>query len=148
MLSSYALLYDFVDAFVISGFDELSDDIDQLINLRMYNDEYRPILMEVPDDLLLDELDEIISYARLSNIDGLLISNKRLLRHAVEKCAGALTLIYECKGEDNDAAYITGSQADLLCISAGRRTLMSIFKGRRLIKLLHKSFALQPQRQQ
>lgn len=139
MVASYALLYDFVDAFIISGYDELSDDIDQLINLRLYNDEYRPILMEIPDDMTYDELDDVIAYAKLSNIDGLSVSNPRLLKHAVEKSEGILTIIADNVNDAELAASCLRAGASLISVNSGRYPYLSIFKGRRLIKRLRKS---------
>lgn len=139
MVASYALLYDFVDAFLISGYDELSDDIDQLINLRMYNDEYRPILMEIPDNMTLDELDNVLSYAKLSSIDGLSVSNGRLLKYAVGKSEGVLTIIADGVTNYDQAKASLDAGANLISVITGRYPYISIFKGRRIIKKLRKS---------
>lgn len=138
MLGCFALLYDFVDAFLISGFDELSDDVDQLIGQRMYNDEYRPILMQIPDNLLHEDIDEIITYCRMSNVDGLYISNRRLLKYAREKSGGSLTLIAENAGNADDVTGIMDLGADLVCLPAGKNLYRALCKGRRLIRRLHK----------
>ena len=71
--SAFALLYDFVDMFVVNiscpnvvgltalqDMNFLSDIIDRLLSLRMYYDEYRPILLKVSPDLSHEQLDEII----------------------------------------------------------------------------------------
>lgn len=139
IVASYALLYDFVDAFLISGYDELSDDIDQLINLRMYNDEYRPILMEIPDNMTLDELDNVLSYAKLSSIDGLSVSNGRLLKYAVGKSEGVLTIIADGVTNYDQAKASLDAGANLISVITGRNPYISIFKGRRIIKKLRKS---------
>ncbi len=139
MVASYALLYDFVDAFLISGYDELSDDIDQLINLRMYNDEYRPILMEIPDNMTLDELDNVIAYAKLSNIDGLSVSNTRLLKYASGKSDGVLTIIADGVSNSVQAGQALNNGANLVTLRTGRHPYLSIFKGRHIIRKLRKS---------
>lgn len=85
---AFALLYDFVDMFVINiscpnvvGLSELqdvsflSDIVDKLLNLRMYFDEYRPILIKVSPDIPHQQLDEIIDYALMSGIDGVVAGN-------------------------------------------------------------------------
>lgn len=138
LVASYALLYDFVDAFVISGFDELSDDVDQLINIRMYNDEYRPVLMMIPDNLLYEDMDEIIAYARMSNVDGLFVSNQRLLKYAASKAPGSLTLISENPGNINDITGVLDVGATLVCLRSDRHPLLSAFKVRRLLRKLRK----------
>lgn len=86
--TSFALLYDFVDMFVINiscpnvvgltalqDMHFLSDIIDRLLSLRMYYDEYRPILLKVSPDLSREQLDEIIDYSLRSGIDGIVAGN-------------------------------------------------------------------------
>lgn len=86
--TSFALLYDFVDMFVINiscpnvvgltalqDMNFLSDIIDRLLSLRMYYDEYRPILLKVSPDLSCEQLDEIIDYSLRSGIDGIVAGN-------------------------------------------------------------------------
>ena len=53
----------------------LSDIIDRLLSLRMYYDEYRPILLKVSPDLSHEQLDEIIDYSLRSGIDGIVAGN-------------------------------------------------------------------------
>ena len=86
--TSFSLLYDFVDMFVVNvscpnvvgltalqdiGF--LSDIVDRLLDLRMLYDNYRPILLKVSPDLSHEQLDEIIDYCLRSGIDGLVAGN-------------------------------------------------------------------------
>lgn len=86
--SAFALLYDFVDMFVVNiscpnvvgltalqDMNFLSDIIDRLLNLRMYYDEYRPILLKVSPDLSHEQLDEIIDYSLRSGVDGIVAGN-------------------------------------------------------------------------
>ena len=86
--TSFGLLYDFVDMFVINiscpnvvgltslqDINFLSDIIDRLLDLRMYYDEYRPILLKVSPDLSHQQLDEIIDYSLRSGIDGIVAGN-------------------------------------------------------------------------
>ena len=82
--TSFALLYDFVDMLVVNiscpnvvgltalqDISFLSEIIDKLLDLRMYYDEYRPILLKVSPDLSHEQLDEIIDYSLRSGIDGI-----------------------------------------------------------------------------
>lgn len=86
--TSFGLLYDFVDMFVINiscpnvvgltalqDISFLSDIVDRLLSLRMYYDEYRPILLKVSPDLSHEQLDEIIDYSLRSGIDGIVAGN-------------------------------------------------------------------------
>lgn len=86
--SAFALLYDFVDMFVVNiscpnvvgltalqDISFLSEIVDKLLNLRMYYDDYRPILLKVSPDLSHQQLDEIIDYCLRSGIDGIVAGN-------------------------------------------------------------------------
>lgn len=85
---SFGLLYDFVDMFVVNiscpnvvgltslqDITFLSEIVDKLLALRMYYDEYRPILLKVSPDLSHQQLDEIIDYSLRSGIDGIVAGN-------------------------------------------------------------------------
>lgn len=117
--AAFALLYDFVDAFVISGYGFLPDRVDSLLNIRLYNDEYRPILLKVGDDLLDSELDNLISYALLSDLDGLVISNPRLLEKAKGRANGVLTLIYDGVSDSKNLSEVLQS-TPLAMVRAGK----------------------------
>ena len=84
----FGLLYDFVDMFVINiscpnvvgltalqDISFLSEIVDKLLDLRMYYDNYRPILLKVSPDLSHQQLDEIIDYCMRSGVDGIVAGN-------------------------------------------------------------------------
>ena len=86
--SAFALLYDFVDMFVVNvscpnvvgltslqDISFLSEIVDKLLSLRMYYDEYRPILLKVSPDLSKEQLDDIVDYCLRSGIDGIVAGN-------------------------------------------------------------------------
>lgn len=86
--TAFGLLYDFVDMFVVNiscpnvvgltalqDISFLSEIVDKLLALRMYYDEYRPILLKVSPDLSHQQLDEIIDYSLRSGIDGIVAGN-------------------------------------------------------------------------
>ena len=94
--TSFALLYDFVDMFVVNvscpnvvgltalqDITFLSDIVDRLLDLRMYYDEYRPILLKVSPDLSHEQLDEIIDYCLRSGIDGIVAGNTTRSRDGI-----------------------------------------------------------------
>ncbi len=85
---AFALLYDFVDMFVVNvscpnvvgltalqDVSFLSDIVDRLLDLRMYYDTFRPILLKVSPDLSKQQLDDIIDYCLRSGIDGIVAGN-------------------------------------------------------------------------
>lgn len=86
--SAFALLYDFVDMFVVNvscpnvvgltalqDISFLSDIVDRLLDLRRYYDTYRPILLKVSPDLSTEQLDDIMDYCLRSGIDGIVAGN-------------------------------------------------------------------------
>lgn len=85
---SFAILYDFVDMFVLNiscpnvknltGLQDisvLSEIIDKLITQRRYNDEHRPILLKLSPDLSREQLDQILDLALSSGLDGIVACN-------------------------------------------------------------------------
>ena len=85
---SFAILYDFVDYFVINvscpnvkdlrklqDINSLSEIIDKLLALRRYFDEYRPILLKLSLDIPVSQLDEIIDLVLVSGLDGVIAAN-------------------------------------------------------------------------
>lgn len=95
--TAFGLLYDFVDMFVINiscpnvvgltslqDINFLSDIVDRLLGLRMYYDDYRPILLKVSPDLSHQQLDEIIDYAMRSGIDGIVAGNTTRSRDGLD----------------------------------------------------------------
>lgn len=86
--SAFALMYDFVDMFVLNvscpnvvgltalqDISFLSDIVDRLLDLRRYYDTYRPILLKVSPDLSTDQIDDIVDYCLRSGIDGIVAGN-------------------------------------------------------------------------
>ena len=86
--TSFGLLYDFVDMFVVNvscpnvvgltslqDISFLSDIVDKLLDLRMLYDTYKPILLKVSPDLSKEQLDDIVTYCLRSGIDGIVAGN-------------------------------------------------------------------------
>lgn len=85
---AFALLYDFVDMFVVNiscpnvegltdlqDISYLSDIFDRLLELRVYYDEYKPILVKLSPDIPYEQVDKILEYAMTSGIDGVVAGN-------------------------------------------------------------------------
>ena len=95
--TSFGLLYDFVDMFVVNvscpnvvgltslqDITFLSDIVDKLLDLRMLYDTYKPILLKVSPDLAHQQLDDIIDYCLRSGIDGIVAGNTTRSRDGLE----------------------------------------------------------------
>ena len=93
---SFGLLYDFVDMFVVNvscpnvvGLTALQDIsflgeiVDKLLELRMYYDTYKPILLKVSPALAHQPLDEIVDYCPRSGIDGIVAGNTTRSREGI-----------------------------------------------------------------
>ena len=104
--SAFALLYDFVDMFVINlscpnvvglaklqDVSFLSEIVDKLLSLRMYFDEYRPILVKVSPDIPQQQLDEIIEYVMMSGVDGIVAGNTTRSRDGLTISQGRIDAI-------------------------------------------------------
>jgi len=86
--TAFSLLYDFVDMFVINiscpnvegltslqEVSSLSDIMDSMLNMRTGFDTYKPILLKLSPDLAHTQIDEIIEYAMISGVDGIVAGN-------------------------------------------------------------------------
>jgi len=87
-LEAFTMLYDYVDMFVINiscpnvegltGLQDvsaLSDIMDSLLDMRTGFDKYKPVLLKLSPDLVHAQIDEILSYAMSSGIDGIVAGN-------------------------------------------------------------------------
>ena len=105
--TAFSLMYDFADVFVIntshqhlsggaSSLDDisfLSEILDELLSLRLLNDKYKPILIQIPSFLEPESLDRILDYALISGIDGIVAQGAPAVRHIVEYTTGRLPVI-------------------------------------------------------
>ena len=95
--TSFGLLYDFVDMFVVNvscpnvvgltslqDISFLSDIVDKLLDLRMVYDTYKPILLKVSPDLAKEQLNDIIDYCLRSGIDGIVAGNTTRSREGLD----------------------------------------------------------------
>ncbi len=85
---AFSTLYHFVDMFVLNvscptvrnqsaimDIDTLSAIIDRLLALRIFYDEYKPVLIKISPDMDSRQLDDVIELVQLSGIDGIVASN-------------------------------------------------------------------------
>ncbi len=115
----FAMLYDFVDMFVVNvsspeveylrdlqDVEPLGEIIDRLLSLRMYFDQYKPILVKISPDLTPQVLDDIIDCVMSSGIDGIVACNSckdkeedqytkslSTVRYIVKKTNGTLPVV-------------------------------------------------------
>ena len=70
-LESFSLAYDFCDFFVIDISDNPDTDLlDSLLEARLTYDVYKPIVVKLPEIIPSEDLDDIVDYCLMNNIDG------------------------------------------------------------------------------
>ena len=119
MVSAFTLIYDFVDAIVlnVSHGSSISKVIDHLLELRRYNDTYKPIIFKLFPDLSQEELDEVSAYMLGSGIDGVMV-HAEFVERVKEKTLSLLPII--AIGEisvPERASQILASGADLVAVT-------------------------------
>lgn len=92
--TAFALIYDFCDFFVIDiSSDPGTDVLDPILEARLAEDVYKPIVVKLPRAITTLELDEILDYSQLYRIDGIEARNMDQLRHIVSYTKGRLPVI-------------------------------------------------------
>lgn len=105
---SLALLYDFVDFFVLNvscpnvqdlqqlqGGDMLSQVIDSVVEVRRYNENSLPILLKISPDLTHEQLDAVIHLCLINGIDGIVATNTTRSREGLKTPEKAVAAIGE-----------------------------------------------------
>jgi len=85
---SMAILYDFVDFFVLNvscpnvknltelqDIDVLNEIFEHINTVRRFNDDHKPVLLKLSPDIPVEQLDEIVDLALISGIDGIVATN-------------------------------------------------------------------------
>ena len=86
--------YDFCDFFVIELPDDLSTDaVDSLLEARIAEPVYRPIVLKIPKELTENQLENLVDYCLQGNIDGIETRDITQLRHIREYSKGLLPII-------------------------------------------------------
>ncbi len=119
LVSAFTLIYDFVDAIVlnVSHGSSVSRVIDHLLELRRYNDTYKPIIFKLFPDLSQEELDDVAAYMLGSGIDGVMV-HAEFVERIREKTQSLLPIIAigEISAPER-AAQILASGADLVAVT-------------------------------
>ena len=96
-LESFCLAYDFCDFFVIDISENPDMDIfEPLLDARLTYEAYKPIVVKIPEELAADELDDIVEYCLMNNIDGIEARSISQIVHITEKSKARLPIIANC----------------------------------------------------
>ena len=92
--TAFALTYDFCDFFVIDiSEDPGTDVLDPILEARLAEDVYKPVVVKLPKTITTLEMDEILDYSQLNRIDGIEARSMEQLRHIVAYTKGRLPVI-------------------------------------------------------
>lgn len=119
LVESFTLIYDFVDGIIlnVSQGSSVAKVIDHLLELRRYNDTYKPIIFKLFPDLTSEDLDKVASYALGSGIDGMMVGAE-FVDKIREKTLGLIPVIATAEiAAPERAAQILDTGADLLAVT-------------------------------
>ena len=117
----FALMYDFATLFILhipetspemAFSDDLTDFypvIDELLNLRLCFEAYRPLLLSIPSSVDQSSREALINYARLGGIDGLVSNGEAAVRADIEFTGGRLPVIGRGKVQEARALLDAGA---------------------------------------
>ena len=96
-LESFCLAYDFCDFFVIDISDNPDMDIfDSLLETRLTYETYRPIVVKIPETITYEELDDIVDYCMMNNVDGIEARSLKQIKFISERTKQRLPIIANC----------------------------------------------------
>ena len=132
---SFSLIYDFVDGIVlnVSHGSTVSKFIEHLLELRRYNDTYKPIIFKLFSNLSQEEFAEVTDYMLRSGIDAVMV-HAELLELAREKTLGLIPVIAIAEiSAPERTAQMLDMGADLIAV-----TNSPLHYGPTLIKRINK----------
>jgi len=105
-LEAFTLGYDFFDFFVADLTDDPSvEHVEPMLEARLAEQNYKPIVIKLPDYLTEEELDAFADYSMVNNIDGIEIRSLDHLNHIYKYTKGRLPLIANSHIDTPERAY-------------------------------------------
>lgn len=96
-LTAFTLAYDFFDMFVIDLCDDPStEETGALLESRISEQEYKPIIIKLPDYVCGAELDRIADFCLMNRIDGMELRSVSQIRQVHAFTGGRLPIIANC----------------------------------------------------
>lgn len=96
-LTAFTLAYDFCDFFVIDiSADPSTEHLDPLLDARITETEYKPIIAKIPDYITELELQDIVNYCMMNSIDGIESRSVEQVRLISGYSKGRLPIIANC----------------------------------------------------
>ena len=105
-LTAFTLAYDFCDFFVIEiNSDTGTEDLDPLLDARLTNDVYKPIVIKLPEGYPEDETEDIVKYCMLNGFDGIQARSLEQIRTIRKISAGRLPIMANARITTPKQAY-------------------------------------------
>lgn len=120
-LKTFTLGYDFCDFFVIEiGDSPVADIINPLLEARMANDDYKPIIVKVNEILSPERMSEIVHYCLMNGVDGIEVRSKEQILQVREFGLRHLPIIANCHvNTPQQAAEMLDAGASLVEVRSG-----------------------------
>ena len=64
--------------------------------MRLTYEPYKPIVVKIPETITFEDLDDIITYCMLNNVDGIEARSLKQISYISEKTKGRLPIIANC----------------------------------------------------
>lgn len=94
-LVSMSLAYDFCDFFVIQVDDvrRLEETMAPLFDLRLAYEDYKPVVVKIPEEVSGGQLGQVLHYLRMNGADGIETRSLSQTREVAELTSGRLPII-------------------------------------------------------
>ena len=93
-LTAFTLAYDFCDFFVIDlSANPSTDVLDPLLDARLAEDVYKPIVVKFPKTLPSSESEDLLDYCQMNRIDGIEVQSLEQIRHIAAYTSGRMPII-------------------------------------------------------
>ena len=119
--TAFTLAYDFCDFFVIDMAGQTGTDLlDPLLDARLAEEVYKPIVVKLPASISATEIEEILDFSQMNGIDGIEARSLEQVRQIAAYSHGKLPIIADSPIETPDqAAEALEAGASLLAVRNG-----------------------------
>ena len=119
--TAFTLGYDFFDFFVIDVSSNPGLEIfDPLLDARLAEEEYKPIIIKLPKAITASEIEEILDFSQLNGIDGIEARNIAQVRQIVSYTHGRMPVIANTHIQDpTQAEEALAAGATLVAVRNG-----------------------------
>jgi len=121
-LRCFSLAYDFCDFFVmeIPQISSVETILNPILETRLTYEEYKPIVVKLPEKIGKQELDYVLGYCMMNGVDGIQARNLNQIKAIMDFCKGRLPIIANCHVQSaGEVAELLDAGASLIEIRTG-----------------------------